>query len=472
MQPSASLPTLAPVPGTVYQPSPSLAKLLSAAPVTRDGTVGNNFTKQKALRSSPSADTISQPPSSPGSSPPKKKSPPKGSPNKVTSLSPLHHGSRSKFDQMCRWVEKIDSEKPVRRSPVKSKKPVTPLDKTAVDDFFAQDVEPGKDQAAVDAYLVELKSRTTTPASASAKAPLPPIPKEASPKKKPNATTTMAMEVINSRYTDMFKAFQFVDLDHSGTLNEKEIRRAFDMWNIPVDGDKLQDLLAACDADGSGEIDYKEFVDVLARDTVAPAALGKRGMQAKEAMGVESLDKAFLGHGSAPKSALTMTDGETAPPAEAVDAAATGAPAAAAPASAAPKPAVDPSKSGMVTMVREKMNSQYTDMYKAFQFVDLDRSGTLNEKEIRRALDLWNIPVDEAKLAEIIGACDGDQSGEVDYKEFVDVLARDTVAPAALGKRGMQAEEAMGVASLDKAFLGHGSAPKSALLAKDLPPVE
>ena len=271
----------------------------------------------------------------------------------------------------------------------------------------------------------------------------------------------------------MFKAFQFVDLDHSGTLNEKEIRRAFDMWNIPVDGDKLQDLLAACDADGSGEIDYKEFVDVLARDTVAPAALGKRGMQAKEAMGVESLDKAFLGHGSAPKSALTMTDGETAPPAEAVDAAATGAPAAAAPASAAPKPAVDPSKSGMVTMAREVMNSRYTDMYKAFQFVDLDRSGTLNEKEIRRALDLWNIPVDEAKLAEIIGACDGDQSGEVDYKEFVDVLARDTVAPAALGKRGMQAEEAMGVASaLTRPSSATGSAPKSALLAKDLPPAE
>ena len=75
-----------------------------------------------------------------------------------------------------------------------------------------------------------------------------------------------------------------------------------------VEGDKLQDLLAACDADGSGEIDYKEFVDVLARDTVAPAALGKRGMQAEEAMGVASLDKAFLGHGSAPKSALLAKD--------------------------------------------------------------------------------------------------------------------------------------------------------------------
>jgi hypothetical protein len=32
----------------------------------------------------------------------------------------------------------------------------------------------------------------------------------------------------------------------------------------------------------------QEFVDALARDTVAPAAMGKRGMQAKEAMGVSA----------------------------------------------------------------------------------------------------------------------------------------------------------------------------------------
>ena len=39
--------------------------------------------------------------------------------------------------------------------------------------------------------------------------------------------------------------------------------------------------------------------------------------------------------------------------------------------------------------------------------------------------------------------------------------AVDGVAPAALGKRDMQAEEAMGVASLDKAFLGHSKATKA-----------
>ena len=35
---------------------------------------------------------------------------------------------------------------------------------------------------------------------------------------------------------------------------------------------------------------------MLARDTVTLAAMGKRDMQAKEAMGVVDLDPEFLGH--------------------------------------------------------------------------------------------------------------------------------------------------------------------------------
>ena len=112
---------------------------------------------------------------------------------------------------------------------------------------------------------------------------------------------TGASNALNSRFTDMFKAFQYVDLDRSGTLNAKEIRRALDLWNMPIDDEKLAELIEACDGDGDGEVNYKEFVDVLARDTVAPAAMGKRDMQSKEAMGVDSQELLAkqLGHKSA-----------------------------------------------------------------------------------------------------------------------------------------------------------------------------
>ena len=112
-----------------------------------------------------------------------------------------------------------------------------------------------------------------------------------------------ASEALNSRFSDMFKAFQYVDLDRSGTLNKAELTRAIEMWNLPVDSDQLDDLIAACDADGDGNVDYKEFVDVLARDTVAPAAMGKRDMQAMQAMGAADVDPTFLGHGAKVKHA-------------------------------------------------------------------------------------------------------------------------------------------------------------------------
>jgi len=213
-----------------------------------------------------------------------------------------------------------------------------------------------------------------------------------------------------------------------------------------------------------------------------------------EAMGVADLDKAFLGHGSAPRHALARAKAPApaaptaklavqemkfasvkAPLPVSVANATTSVVRAVTPvpvdSSVSPKTAPAPKtvyeqkkpKSKMVTMASEAMNSRFSDMFKAFQYVDLDRSGRLGKEEIRRALDMWNIPIDDAKLDELIHACDEDGDGNLSYAEFVDALARDTVNPGAMGKRGMQAMEAMGVADLDKAFLGHGSAPKHAL---------
>ena len=276
---------------------------------------------------------------------------------------------------------------------------------------------------------------------------------------KNSAFVKSASDALNSRFSDMFKAFQYVDLDRSGTLNEKEIRRALDMWNIPISDEKLRELILACDFDGDGAVDYKEFVDVLARDTVAPAAMGKRDMQSLEAMGVDSQEMLAhqLGHKSK-KQHESISINASAPKAAVPQVAA---PAASrAPTASKPTATREQLKnSAFVKSASDALNSRFSDMFKAFQYVDLDRSGTLNEKEIRRALDMWNIPISDEKLRELILACDFDGDGAVDYKEFVDVLARDTVAPAAMGKRDMQSLEAMGVDSQEMLAhqLGHKS---------------
>ena len=59
----------------------------------------------------------------------------------------------------------------------------------------------------------------------------------------------------------------------------------------------------------------------------------------------------------------------------------------------------------MLSLAEAGLNSRFTDMFKAFQYVDLDRSGRLSKKEIARALDLWNIPMTEEKLDMLFNRC-------------------------------------------------------------------
>ena len=328
------------------------------------------------------------------------------------------------------------------------------------------------------ATVHEFMPRAETP-SAAPKAVLPPIAAmtmgaptsrydedDFAKKKELQDLLGMASSGMNSRFSDMYKAFQFIDLDRSGRLSKKEISRALDMWNVPVNDRKLDLLMAKCDADDDGGVSYEEFVDALARDTVSNAAMGKRGKQSLEAMGVDSQEMLAhqLGHTKLKKfdpsinaKAAAATPAPAAPPAMM----GTMAP------PAAPKKAVmydEPDEftkkkelQDLLGMASSGMNSRFSDMYKAFQFIDLDRSGRLSKKEISRALDMWNVPVNDRKLDLLMAKCDADDDGGVSYEEFVDALARDTVSNAAMGKRGKQSLEAMGVDSQEMLAhqLGH-----------------
>ena len=51
----------------------------------------------------------------------------------------------------------------------------------------------------------------------------------------------------------------------------------------------------------------------------------------------------------------------------------------------------------LIQMATDSLNSRIAtgNMFKAFQSIDLDRNGRLSPIEIRRALELWNLPFDE-----------------------------------------------------------------------------
>jgi len=122
-----------------------------------------------------------------------------------------------------------------------------------------------------------------SPRPGSPRSPRPGSPRVAGPQSVPMGDVVVIQQAVssvenavNTRFTKMRDAFRSLDLDRSGTIGREELKRALVMWNIPdVDGTVLDALMSACDADSSGSVDYKEFVDVLARDKVVGKAVVK-----------------------------------------------------------------------------------------------------------------------------------------------------------------------------------------------------
>ena len=49
---------------------------------------------------------------------------------------------------------------------------------------------------------------------------------------------------MNARFSNMHKAFKFVDLDGSGKLSQPEIERALSLWGVPEPADGFGALFA------------------------------------------------------------------------------------------------------------------------------------------------------------------------------------------------------------------------------------
>lgn len=76
-------------------------------------------------------------------------------------------------------------------------------------------------------------------------------------------------DLVNERFSDMQAAFRYIDVDNSGTISKEELERALRVWGFvgPNGPDpSIKAVLQACDASGTGAIDYEEFVSAFAKD--------------------------------------------------------------------------------------------------------------------------------------------------------------------------------------------------------------
>lgn len=210
---------------------------------------------------------------------------------------------------------------------------------------------------------------------------------------------------ITSRFSKMRDAFKALDVDQSGSISREELQRGLKHWNLAEQSgneDLIDNLMAACDKDGSGEIDYKEFVDVLSRDkTVGNAVAQAHVAAAKQA----AAKQAPPPRPSSPRSRQAIEQQQAA---------------------------VLINSKNAVTKAEEAVSSRFRNMHQAFQYIDVDKSGSISTEELVDALKKWNIPVNGV-LEQLMKACDTDGSGCIDYNEFVAALSQSNKINTTLG---------------------------------------
>lgn len=294
-------------------------------------------------------------------------------------------------------------------------------------------------------------------------APVQGIPSKTAAERKQEGVLKMIEDKLGNRFQDMRKAFASVDLDRSGSVNRRELEQAFRMMNLQLNIEEMTALWEACDTDGSGEIDYQEFLNAFSHHHRAlPQAAqvsGGYGQYKAPSEPVPQLPiqtmsnsprsptlrdlrlqkKAYEREERLLESARKQKDAAR----EAAAAAINETPRKEAEAEAAAS--AQAARWAAISIAQVGLNSRFKDMHKAFKYIDLDGSGTVDRSELERALKLWNVPHTKEQLDLLWGACDENGSGEISYAEFVNVLARDTavvkVNPAGPARQRPSVEE-------------------------------
>lgn len=74
----------------------------------------------------------------------------------------------------------------------------------------------------------------------------------------------MTFKLDNKQLDELRTCFNLFDEDQSGSICSSELKKVLDALGIQVNDNELVGLMNWMDSDGSGQIDFKEFANVMA----------------------------------------------------------------------------------------------------------------------------------------------------------------------------------------------------------------
>ena len=85
---------------------------------------------------------------------------------------------------------------------------------------------------------------------------------------------------VKNHFTAFREVFSTLSWDKSSRLRPVELEKGVASLGIDLSNKRVKDLIEACEKDRAGEIAYDDFVQALANDPYAVAALGKKKLEA------------------------------------------------------------------------------------------------------------------------------------------------------------------------------------------------
>lgn len=198
------------------------------------------------------------------------------------------------------------------------------------------------------------------------------------------------------KFSTVRQAFRYLDADHDGKISRSEMQYFFRAYNFT--SDIADRFFSHLDKDGSGEVEYTEFMKY-----VAPHVQPSQNESSQ-------------------------------PPSECCSSASTRAP--------SPLPlavsekSVGPEIQTMLEFIGKKSKEKYHHAREVFRLVDCNDDGSISRKEMRYFFLVFNMPEESAdKVFDHLG---GDVAAELNYYEFVRFLGPFLDLPgteAAMGQR-------------------------------------
>jgi hypothetical protein len=152
---------------------------------------------------------------------------------------------------------------------------------------------------------------------------------------------------------------RYVDHNNSGLVDANEIMRALRMWNLPFVPEHVEQMVQQMDTDDDGFVNYREFIDAFARGSTAMASVGRSDVWTSA---IAAPPAGVTGH-----LRRTLADSETL--------------------------------EKMLKALRRALHAHFPaprgsgcDPFAAFQAMDAAHKGTIDRREMAKALKSFKVP--------------------------------------------------------------------------------